>query len=62
MVGQKRIIWKIVVGIILVLVMGKNLALYQGGSPQSNTGLSMSVIAIVGGFYLIYRGLYPHTK
>ncbi|MGB7207712.1 MAG: hypothetical protein WBD27_03540 [Pyrinomonadaceae bacterium] len=59
MVEPKRTVWKIIVGIILVLVMGSNLPLYLGGSTQANAGLAMSIVAIVGGLYLIYRGLYP---
>ena len=61
MVEPKRVIWKIVVGIILVLVMASNLPLYLGGSTQANAGLAMSTVAIIGGLYLIYRGLYPHN-
>ena len=59
--GSKRVTWKIIVGAILVLVMGSNLPMYMGGSTQANTGLALSVIAILGGLYLIYRGLYPAT-
>jgi hypothetical protein len=58
----KRVVWKIVVGIILVLVMGSNLPMYLGGSTQANAGLAMSILAIGGGLYLIYRGLYPGAK
>lgn len=59
MIGPKRVTWKIVVGAILVLITGSNLHLYQGGSTQANTGLELSIVAIIGGLYLIYRGLYP---
>ena len=59
MFGTKKVMWKIVVGVILVLVMGSNLPLYLGGSTQANAGLAMSALAILGGLYLIYRGLYP---
>ena len=56
---QKRVIWKIVVGIILILVSGNNIPLYLNGSTQANAALAMSFIAIIGGFYLIYKGIYP---
>jgi len=59
MVEHKRVIWKIVVGIILILVSGSNIPLYMNGSTQANAGLAMSAIAIFGGLYLLYRGLYP---
>lgn len=62
MVGSKRVTWKIVTGAIIVLIMGNNLPLYLNGSTQANTGLALTVLAIVGGLYLIYSGLYPSTK
>ena len=55
----KKIVWKIVVGIILILVCGNNIPMYMNGSTQANAGLAMTAIAIFGGLYLIYRGLYP---
>lgn len=57
-----RIIWKIVVGAILVLVTASNVPMYLNGSAQANGALAMSVLMICGGFYLIYRGLYPSGK
>ena len=62
LVEQNRVTWKIVVGIILVLVMGSNLPMYLGGSTQANTGLALSLLVIFGGLYLIYRGLYPPNR
>ena len=59
MVGQKRVIWKIVVGAALVLIAANNLPMAMNGTTQGNAGLAMSALAIVGGLYLIYRGLYP---
>ena len=56
------IIWKIIVGGILVVVSVANLPLYLGGSPQANGGLAMSILAIAGGLYLVYRGFYPSQK
>ncbi len=56
---QKRVLWKIVVGAIIVFIMAGNLPLYMGRSTQANTGLAISCLAIIGGLYLIYRGLYP---
>ena len=55
----KRVTWKIVVGCILLFVAANNLSLYQGGSTQANAGIAMSAVAIIGGLWLIYRGLYP---
>ncbi len=55
----KRIVWKIVIGIIVILAFGNNIPMYMSGSPQANAGLAMSAIAIFGGLYLLYRGLYP---
>lgn len=57
----KRIIWKIVVGAILVVVSVANLPLYMNGSTQANTGLALSILAILGGLYLVYRGFYPKS-
>lgn len=54
-----RVWWKVVVGGILVLATAMNLPLYFGGSTQANTGLTLSILAIFGGLYLIYRGLFP---
>ena len=59
---SKRITWKIVVGGILVVVSVVNLPLYLNGSTQANAGLAMSILAIFGGFYLVYRGFYPDRK
>lgn len=59
--GPKRVLWKIIVGAILVLVTANNLPMYFGGSTQANAGLAMSVLMTFGGLYLIYRGLYPTT-
>ena len=56
---RKKVIWKIVVGVILVLAFGANIPMYMNGSTQANAGLAMSFIAIIGGLYLIYKGLYP---
>ncbi len=58
----KRIIWKIVVGVILVVISVMNLPLYLNGSTQANTGLALSFLAIIGGLYLVYRGLYPNPR
>ena len=58
----QKVLWKIVVGAILVLLMAGNLPMYLGGSTQANTGLALSLLVIFGGFYLIYRGLYPNPK
>lgn len=55
---QKRVTWKIIFGGMIVFVAVSNLPLYTGGSTQANTGLAMSCLAILGGLYLIYRGLY----
>lgn len=57
--GPKRVTWKIIVGALIVLVMMSNLPLYLGGGTQANTGLALSVLAILGGLYLVYRGFYP---
>jgi hypothetical protein len=57
--NAKRIVWKIVVGAFLILVSVGNLPLYTNGSTQANTGLALSILTICGGFYLIYRGIYP---
>lgn len=62
MIKPKRIVWKIVVGIILILVSGGNVPLYMNGSTQANAGLAMSAIVIFGGFYLLYKGLYPFNS
>ena len=59
MIKPKRVVWKIVVGIVLILAFGANVPLYMNGSTQANAGLAMSAIVIFGGFYLLYRGLYP---
>jgi hypothetical protein len=59
--GTQRVIWKIVVGAILVIVSVVNLPLYLNGSAQANGGLTMSMLAIAGGFFLIYRGFYPKS-
>lgn len=58
----KRTIWKIVVGAILVAMSVTNLPLYMNGSTQANAGLAMSILAICGGLYLVYRGFYPNSK
>jgi hypothetical protein len=60
--NTNRVVWKIVVGAVLVLIAGSNLPLYINGSTQANAGLAMSMLAIGGGLYLVYRGLYPNTK
>ena len=56
------VIWKIVVGAILVVVSVANLPLYMNGSTQANAGLAVSFLMIFGGFYLVYRGIYPNAK
>ncbi len=56
---QQRVIWKIVVGIILVLTFGINVPMYMNGSTQANAALATTALAIFGGMYLVYRGLYP---
>ena len=54
-----RVWWKIVVGAIIVLIQVANLPLYLGGGTQANTGLALSILLMIGGFYLVYRGFYP---
>jgi hypothetical protein len=56
---QKKVIWKIVVGIFLVLGFGANIPMYFGGGTQANAALVTSFAVVSGGFYLIYKGLYP---
>ncbi len=56
---QQRVIWKIVVGTLLVISFGANIRLYFGGGTQANAALATSFVVIFGGFYLIYKGLYP---
>lgn len=58
----QRTIWKIVVGAILVVVSVSNLPLYLNGSTQANAGLALSILAILGGLYLVYRGFYPSSR
>ena len=57
--NEKKVLWKIVVGAFLVLVTVPNVSMYMNGSTQANAGLAMSAVAIFGGLYLIYRGMYP---
>jgi hypothetical protein len=58
----KRNILKIVIGLFLILAFGSNVPLYMNGSTQANAALATSAIAILGGFYFLYRGLYPPNK
>jgi hypothetical protein len=58
--NEKRVIWKIVVGAVLVLITAGDLPLYMNGSTQANASLAISALVIFGGLYLIYRGLYPN--
>jgi len=60
--NAQRVVWKIVVGAVLVLISASNLPLYMNGSTQANAGLAMSMLMILGGLYLAYRGLYPNLK
>jgi hypothetical protein len=65
--GNKRIqeimvLWKVIVGAILIVIMAVNLPLYMNGSTEANAGLALSCLVIFGGLYLIYRGLYPTNK
>ncbi|MCU1288008.1 MAG: hypothetical protein JWN60_237 [Acidobacteria bacterium] len=55
----KRVVWKIVVGIVLILLFGNNIPMYMSGSTQANAALATNAIAIFGSMYLLYRGLYP---
>jgi threonine/homoserine/homoserine lactone efflux protein len=55
----KRNIIKIVIGIFLILAFGINIPIYMSGSAEANAALATSFIAIAGGMYLLYRGLYP---
>lgn len=57
--NEKKVLWKIIVGAVVVLISAGNLPLYMNGSTQSNTGLALSALMMFGGFYLIYRGLVP---
>jgi hypothetical protein len=59
---EKRNLWKILVGAILVVVTTNTLPLYLGGGTQANTGLAISLVAIVVGLYLIYTGFFPRSR
>lgn len=50
---------KIVIGLLLVLVFAANIPRYMNGSSQANMALVFTAIFILGGFYLLYKGLYP---
>ena len=56
------VLWKVMVGAILLAVMVVNLPFYMSGSTEANTGLAVSGLVIFGGLYLIYRGVYPVNK
>jgi hypothetical protein len=56
------VLWKVMVGAILLAVMAVNLPFYMSGSTEANTGLAVSGLVIFGGLYLIYRGVYPVNK
>ena len=58
----ERVIWKIVVGAVLVVVSISNIGLYTNGSTQANAALAMTALMIFGGCYLIYKGLYPDPE
>jgi hypothetical protein len=58
----ERVLWKIIGGAILVIVTATNLTRYVGGSTQENAALALSLLVLFGGFYLIYRGLYPNSR
>ena len=56
------VIWKVIVGAILVVISAVNLPLYMNGSTEANAGLAVSFLVIFGGLYLLYRGIYPDAK
>ena len=56
------VIWKVIVGAILVVISAVNLPLYMNGSTEANAGLAVSFLVIFGGLYLLYRGIYPYAK
>ena len=56
---SKRNLVKIIIGIILILAFGVNIPMYMSGSGEANAALATSLIAVVVGIYLLYRGLYP---
>ena len=56
------VIWKVIVGAILVVISAINLPLYMNGSTEANAGLAVSFLVIFGGLYLLYRGIYPNAK
>ena len=56
------VIWKVIVGAILVVISAVNLPLYMNGSTEANAGLAVSFLVIFGGLYLLYRGIYPNVK
>ena len=55
------VIWKIILGAILVIVSVSNIRMYLGGSTQENAALATSIVVIIVGFYLVYRGFYPNS-
>jgi hypothetical protein len=53
------VLWKIIVGGILILISVGNLPMYLKNSVQAMTGLALSILLIFVGFWLVYRGFYP---
>jgi hypothetical protein len=62
LIKPKRNIAKIGSGIILILATGNSVPLYLSGSSQANGSLMISFLIIIGGFYLLYKGIYPSGK
>ncbi|HQU82229.1 MAG TPA: hypothetical protein PKY59_03850 [Pyrinomonadaceae bacterium] len=56
----KRVMWKIIIGLVLVLTCVANTPLYLSGSNEANAALTTNFLVMIGGFYLIYKGFYPH--
>lgn len=55
---------KIAIGALLVLGSAVNvpLVLKSPMNNQSSTAMILSVLALVGGLYLLYTGLYPRNR
>jgi len=53
---SKKGFWEILTGVILVVTLANVIPMFLGGSTQAMVVLAVCFLAIIVGFYLIYRG------
>ena len=62
MIEPKRNYVKIIIGAVLILSSASRLPSYMHYSlnnTEANAAIATSIVIILGGFYLVYKGFYP---